>query len=256
MKRFLIGFSVFLLVFGLALPLQAQHRYLGEGGARVLQCARFYSSVQAQLLCVRGDELSAGQIERLDLVDRNERIGQYGGYSGYDGGDGYFYRTDSAGRSAGTRERIVTGSAIGAGAGYAIFGNTRGAAGGVVVGAVIGAISGSKANKRAKQEAEIHETQFRAETQAQEQARVAVQRQTAEEARQVPLIIRNTTSFTARLYQNDHQVRDLRPGQSYSGPEGEYRAELRVPARGGYVELVEADLQPHERGWDIVPPRF
>ena len=72
----------------------------------------------------------------------------------------------------------------------------------------------------------------------------------------VPLIIRNTTGFVARLYQNGQRIADLRPGQSFSGPEAEYRAELRVPARGGYVELVEADLRPHERGWDIIPPRF
>ncbi|MDP3731348.1 MAG: hypothetical protein Q8R34_02535 [bacterium] len=249
---------VLIVLMFLAVPVSsfAQHRYLGEGGAKILQCARFYSSLEAQLLCARGDELSAGQIERLGLVDRNERIGQYGGNYGYNGGDGYFYPTDSYGRPTGTRERIVTGGAIGAllGAGVgAIF--NRGGTGallGAGAGAVVGVISGSKAGKRAKQEAQVRETQYRAET----QARAEVQQQVAEESQQIPLVIRNTTGFTARLYQDDRRVRDLRPGQSFSGPEAEYRAELRVPARGGYVELVEAELRPHERGWDIVPPKF
>ena len=250
----------FLIVFVfLAVPVSsfAQHRYLGESGARVLQCGRFYSSLDAQLLCARGDELSAGQIERLGLVDRNSRIGQYGGGYGFDGGDEYFYPTNSVRRRTGTRERIVTGAGIGTGAGYAIFGNGRGAAGGAAIGAVIGAISGSKAGKRERQEAEARETQFRAQSQAQAQSRAEAESVRSETTLRVSLTVRNTTGFIARLYGNDRFIRDLRPGQSISVTDDEeFRSELRVPARGGTVEWVEADLRPHERGWDIVPPKF
>lgn len=258
-----VAFLMILMV-GLAVsmptPAEAQHRYLGETGARVLQCARFYSSLEAQLLCARGDELRAGQLERLGMLDglSSDQLvrpagGLYGG--GYDGGDGYFYHTDQSGRPTGTRERIITGGAIGAtlGAGVgAIF--NRGGTGallGAGGGAVVGAISGSKASKKAKAEAQAQEAQFRAQEQ---QVRIAVQQRAAEEALLVPLTIRNTTGFVARLYQNGRRVADLRPGQSYSGREAEYRAELRIPARGGFVELVEAELLPHERGWDIIPP--
>ena len=252
---------VFLFAFAATPVAEAQHRYLGESGARVLQCARFYSSLDAQLLCVRGDELRAGQVERLGMLDdlsSDQLVRHTGGgaLGGYDGGDGYLYHTDQSGRPTGTRERIITGGAIGAtlGAGIgAIVG--RGGTGallGAGTGAIIGAVSAKKANTKAERETEARETQYRAQVQAQAEA----QRQAAEEARQIPLVIRNTTGFVARLYQNDRPVRDLRPGQSFSGPEAEYRAELRVPARGGYIELVEADLRPHERGWDIVPPKF
>ena len=259
MRKFWIFFSALLFVFGVALPATAQHRYLGETGARILQCTRFYSSLEAQLLCARGDELRAGQVERLGMLDdlSSDRLARTaGGRYGYDGGDGYFYHTDQSGRRTGTREKIVTGGAIGAifGAGIgAIFG--RGGTGallGAGTGAIVGAVSGSKAGKRERQEAEARENQ----TRAQVQTRTEAERSQSEAALRVQLVVRNTTGFVARLYQNDQFVRDLRPGQSFSGPEGEYRAELRVPARGGYIEWVEADLHPHERGWDIVPPKF
>lgn len=232
--------TVLVVLMFLAVPSFAQNRYLGESGARIFQCAKFYSSLQAQLLCARGDELSAGQIERLGLVDHNERIGQYSGYSGYDGGDGYFYRTDNTGRSTGTRERIVTGSAIGAGAGYAIFGNTRGAAGGAVVGAIFGAISGSKANSRAKKEVQIRETQFRAEAQA-ERSLAQARAEQEEVASKEQKLLRNRFDASVRLYfrSDDGQIEDivLEPGQI---------TKIMLP-RG--TELIIAEVETETGGW-------
>src|SRR3989344_2637325 len=168
-KRFTFSRILFLVwlvlaFLSLAVSAQAQHRYLGEAGARVLQCAKFYSSLEAQLLCARGDELRAGQLDRLGMLDSlsSDRLvrpaggvvtgGAIGAVGGYDGGDGYLYHTDSSGRRTGTREKIVTGGAIGAnlGAGIgAIFG--RGGTGallGAGGGAIVGVVASGKANKK------------------------------------------------------------------------------------------------------------
>src|SRR3989338_6569277 len=164
MKFMMVVFSFILGLAFLPTPAQAQHLYLGEAGARVLQCARFYSSLETQLLCVRGDELRAGQLERLGMLDglsSDHLVRSTGGLYGYNGGDGYLYHTDASGRPMGTREKIVTGGAIGAtlGAGIgAIFG--RGGTGallGAGTGAIIGAVTGRKASNQAKEEAQVRE---------------------------------------------------------------------------------------------------
>src|SRR3989338_9656114 len=92
MKFMMVVFSFILGLAFLPTPAQAQHLYLGEAGARVLQCARFYSSLEAQLLCARGDELRAGQLDRLGMLDdlsSDRLVRTVGGQYGYDGGD-YF----------------------------------------------------------------------------------------------------------------------------------------------------------------------
>ncbi len=257
------------VVLAFTVSADAQHRYLGAGGARVLQCANFYSSLDAQLLCVRGDELSAGQIERLGLVDRNSQIGQwygYGGNYGYNGGDGYFYPTNASGRPTGTRERIVTGGAIGAGAGYAIFGNTRGTVGGAVVGAVIGAISGSKANNRNKKEVQIRETNFRA-AEAQkaqtEQSLAEAQAVQVETASKEQKLLRNRFDAFVRVISRypDGRIEEtvLNPGET-----------LKInPPRGSQLVLAEVETEtgewirleygsgkirlPYNSGWEFDP---
>lgn len=259
MKITRVTLVALVLVFLAAPASFAQHRYLGAGGARVLQCAKFYSSLDAQLLCARGDELSAGQIERLGLVDRNSRIGQYGGNSGYDGGDGYFYRTDSSGRSTGTRERIVTGGAIGAtlGAGVgAIF--NRGGTGallGAGTGALIGAISGSKANNRAKKEVQIRETNFRATEQARAEA--------VEIASQEQKLLRNRFDASVRLYfrYDDGNIEEvvLDPGQitKINLPRGSELIIAEVETEtGGWIKLEFGSGKiklPRNSGWEFDP---
>ncbi len=260
MARAALAMVVAVVFFAVPVPAFAQ-------SARTVQIQKCLNlqSHEAKVWCLQGDGVTAQTVENLAMVERISAVGDRanrraairnlgGGLYGFDGLDGYFYHTDSSGRPTGTREKIITGGAIGAtlGAGVgSLFG--RGGTGallGAGTGAIIGAVAGGKANKKARQETEAREAHLLAQAQAQAEA----ERRAEEEARQVPLVIRNTTGFVARLYQNDRRVRDLRPGQSFSGPEAEYRAELQVPVRGGYVEIFEGQLCPHKRGWDILDP--
>lgn len=251
MKKSGVSFLVAAMILLAAAPAAfAQHRYLGEGGAKIIQCARFYSSLQAQMLCVRGDELSAGQIEKLGLIDRNSRIGrQYGGNYGYDGGgDGYFYRTDSAGRPMGTQERIVTGGVIGAtlGAGIGAIvgrGNT-GALLGAGTGAIIGAVSDYRANKKTKEEVQIREANLRAvEVQGAQTERSLAQARAeqVEAASKEQKLLRNRFDAPVRLYfrTNDGQIEDLvlDPGQI-----------TKITLLRG-TELIIAEVDTETGGW-------
>src|SRR3989338_3721996 len=215
MKFMMVVFSFILGLAFLPTPAQAQHLYLGEAGARVLQCARFYSSLEAQLLCARGDELRAGQLDRLGMLDSlsSDRLvrpaggvvtgGAIGAVGGYDGGDGYLYHTDSSGRRTGTREKIVTGGAIGAtlGAGVgAIFG--RGGTGallGAGTGAIVGAVTGRKASNKAKKEAQIQEVRQQELAQAQIQQAQARAEEVRVASREQKLL-RNRLDHTVRVF--------------------------------------------------------
>ncbi|GEM_PF-6449546 len=64
----------------------------------------------------------------------------YGAY-GLPIGGGFYPMYDRQMRPMSRREATATGAVIGAGAGYAIFGNTRGAVGGGVIGAVVGLLT-------------------------------------------------------------------------------------------------------------------
>lgn len=238
---------------------EAQHRYLGETGARVLQCARFYSSLEAQLHCVRGDELRAGQLERLGMLDSlsSDRLvrpasgqygGHYGGNFGYDGGDGYFYPTDHYGRPIGTREKIVIsgaiGATLGAGVGAIVGRGGTGALLGAGGGAIIGAISSSKASKRAKEEEKVRQQEQEQEVSRQvAQQAMAAQARTeqAEAASKEQKLLRNRFDANVRLYfrSDDGQIEELvlDPGQI-----------TRITLLRG-SELIIAEVETETGGW-------
>ena len=263
---------ILVVLMFLAIPVSsfAQHRYLGEAGARVLQCARFYSSLERQLFCVRGDELRAGQLERLGMLDglsSDHLVRSTGGLYGYNGGDGYLYHTDASGRPMGTREKIVTGGAIGAtlGAGIgAIFG--RGGTGallGAGTGAIVGAVTGRKASNKAKKEAQIQEVRQQELAQAQIQQAQARAEEVRVASREQKLL-RNRLDHTVRVFLRspDGRIEDLTIDPAET---------VKInPPRGSQLIIAEAELDngewialdydsgtlirlPRNSGWEFSP---
>lgn len=225
--------AVFVLA-AVPVPAFAQHRHLGETGAKIFQCVRYYKTVHGKIECVEGREVEAQIQENIRFVDE---ISGYGSY-------GYGPTTASilggTSGSLGTRGKVVAGAGIGAGAGYAIFGNTRGAAGGAAAGALIGLISGKKSDKKIDQD--TGEIYFSKEKK----------------------FLRNRFSAKVRLYFNTDdgqfaKTTTISAGKSetISLPSGATLVLAEVENNGRWVTLTEGrgiTLLSNNSGWEFANP--
>lgn len=70
----------------------------------------------------------------------------------------------------------------------------------------------------------------------------------------ISLRIRNASKFVARIFIDGQRRAEIGPGQIFEGPEGRYRANIRIPQRGGSVVWIAAEMIPDPYGWSIKAP--
>lgn len=228
-----ISIFVVVVLFLTTIPAFAQHRHLSETGAKVFQCVRYYRTIQGKLECVEGREVEAQIRDNIDFVDSISRSG-----SGY--GIGEVFPVVGGNQSLGTKGKIVAGAGIGAGAGYAIFGDARGAAGGAAAGALIGLIAGKKSDKKFDQD--TGEVYFSKEKR----------------------FLRNRFAAKVRLYFNSDDGQfaktiTLSAGKSeiVSLPSGANLVLAEVESSGRWVSLAEGrgiTLLSNNSGWEFSNP--
>ncbi len=176
---------------------------------------------------------------------------------------GFYPMYDRQMRPMGRREATATGAVIGAGAGYAIFGNTRGTVAGAVVGGVVGLLTHRGNGNNGNQNVVVTPP-------VQEQGGVRVGPDgipvaigsrpefTPPSTRRGEWRVANRTSKRADLYDGDELIVRLQPGQSIQVPTPVvgYSAVLLIPNRSGGIDNDDAQMRDNVNfsGWDIVAP--
>lgn len=234
--------SMFLII-ALALtvvPSFAQHRHLGETGAKIFQCVRYYKTVHGKIECVEGHEVEAQLHENIEFLDDISRSGRH--FDGHDVGEiGDVVR--SAGGSNSKTRNAVTGGAIGGLIGGGI-GELFGRGGtGALIGAGTGALIGvAKSGSNKKVDPDTGETYFSKEKK----------------------FIRNRFAAKVRLYFNSDdgqfaKVVTLSAGKSetISLPSGATLVLAEVENGGRWVKLTEGrgiTLLANNSGWEFANP--
>ena len=145
-KRFMSVLFVVFAILTSAVPASAQIRWgyipqTSEGWYYKIQGNQVGMLISDNLGIVRGLTNQLRREGYRSLRDDLYWNGAYGAYGVPMGRGGFYPMYDRYRQPMGRREATATYGAIGAGAGYAFFGNTRGTVGGAVVGGVVGLLT-------------------------------------------------------------------------------------------------------------------